>query len=494
MSNEFITEAEGPDRQDGFFRFAQGISYADRTDEEPTPFSFAETGPPTETDLLPDEEIDNVSRPNLFKNKYEYDVAVIGGGPAGYSAAVQAVKLGAKTILFEREMLGGIAAGGGSILNLGKILSHKNSIATHLTANVARLLRSYRVRVEAGEAKINTAHEIVCRGKSYSVSKIILCSGTVSARPDVPGADHPGIWTLSDAMKAVEAPSRLMVFGGGRTGCEIAAAFAGAGSSVMLVEPSKQLLPGMDAQLAEAVKGSLIKAGVKVYTGVSVSEISNRDGYPFVITEKGGVLCDKMIISSKKKLDTSAFGSFENSINTVGDAIIVNEYLETGIAGIYAAGDCTGFCMQTHAAYRMGETAAANAMGKQKIIDLRATPVTVFTEPGASSVGLGEDEAVAKYGDDVIVGYSSLSDNVRAILTGKTDGFVKVLAGKKHGEIYGVHIYGEEAAELIAEPAALMRMEITIHEVCNDIMHAHPSYAEAFAVACADALNKGVRE
>jgi len=395
--------------------------------------------------------------------------------------------------MFEKEMLGGVTVGGGAILNLAKILSNKNSIATHLTANLARLLRSYRIRVEVGEAKLDTAHEIACRGKTYSVSKVILCGGTMPVRPDISGSDHPGVWTLADAMKATSAPTRLIISGGGAQGCEIAAVFAGAGSSVMLMEPDR-LLPDMDAQLAEAVKGSLINAGVKIHTGVSLKEVDDKDGSPFVITEMGGVICDNLLFASKKGLDKSSLGNLEDSINIIDDAIVVNEYLETSVSGIYAAGDCTGFCSQTHAAYRMGETAAANAMDKQKIIDLRAVPETVFTIPGAASVGLSEEDALEKYGDDVVVGFSLLSENVRAMLTGKTEGFVKVLAGRKHGEIYGVHIYGEEAVEMIAEPAALMRMEVTIHEVCSDILHAHPTYAEAFASACADALGKGVGE
>jgi len=493
MSKKFTTAAEVPDKLKGFFRFAQGISYSDRADDESSPFQFAKTGPPTEKDLLPDEDFDSFIKSSLFKKKYEYDVAVIGGGPAGYTAALQAAKYGAKTVMFEREMLGGVTVGGGAILNLAKILSNKNSINTHLTANLARLMRSYHIRVEVGEASLNTAHEIVCCGKVYSVSKVILCGGTMPVRPDISGSDNPGVWTLADATKATEAPTRLMILGGGAQGCEIAAVFAEAGSNVMLVEPDR-LLPGMDAQLAEAVKESLINAGVKIYAGVSLKEIIDKDGSLFVITEKGGVLCDKLLFASKKALDKSPLGNLEDSIKIIGDAIVVNEYMETSVSGIYAAGDCTGFCSQTHAARRMGEVAAANAMGKQKIIDLRAVPVTVFTMPGAASVGLSEEDALEIYGDDVVVGSSLLSENVRAMLTGKTDGFVKVLAGRKHGEIFGVHIYGEDAVEMIAEPAALMRMEVTIHEVCSDILHAHPTYAEALVDACADALGKGVGE
>ena len=494
MTNEFITVPEGPDTQDGFFRFSQGISYTDRVEEEHAPFSFAETGPPTETDLLPDEEMDSILRNKRFTNANEYDVAVIGGGPAGYTAAIRASKLGAKTLLFEKEMLGGLASGNSVIVNIRKTLAHNDIVATSLTANLARLLRSYRVRVEAGEASLKNAREIVCRGKTYSASKVILCGGTETVRPDIPGMTHHGVWTIGDVFKAKETPSRLMVFGGGSAGCETAIAFAVAGSSVMLVEPGPQLLPGMDTQLAEAVRGALAKAGVKIYTGISVKEIVDRDGYPFIITERGGVLCDKFLLAAKRMLDMTQLGSLAKDIAVRSGAIVVNEYLETSIPGIYAAGGCAGLGSQAHVAYRMGETAAENAMGRHKVIDLRAVPVTVYTMPGAASVGLSEAEAFERYGNDVVVGTSLFSNNMRAILSGKTEGFVKVLAGRKHGEIYGVHIYGEEAVEMIAEAAALIRMEVTVHEVCGDIIHAHPTYMEAFAEACKEALNRGVGE
>jgi len=494
MSNEFNKTPKGSDMQDVFFPFSQGITYTGRIDDGPTPFSFTETGPPTETDLLPDEEFDSIARSSMFKNAYEYEIAVIGGGPAGYSAALRAAKLGAKTVLFEREMLGGFAIGGGSILNLRNILLNKNNIVTHLTAVMARMLRSYRVRVEVGEAILESEHEIVCRGKSYSVAKVILCGGSGAVRPNVPGVMHPGVWTISDAMKATEAPSRIVVYGGGRVGCEIATVFTAAGSSVMLVEPEPRLLKDMDAQLAEAVKETLARAGVKIYTGVSVREVTDRGGQPYVITGRGGVLCDKFLIALDRKPDISSLGNLKSGFTFSGDYIAVNEYLETCLTGIYAAGDCTGLALQAHAASRIGEIAAENAMGRKKAVDLRAIPVMAYTTPAVASVGMSEEEAKYKYGDEVVTGFSLLSGNVRAILSGRTEGFVKVLAGKKHGEIYGVHIYGEEAGELIAEPAALMRMEVTIHEVCGDIIHAHPSYAEAFVSACEDALNKGVGE
>ena len=219
-------------------------------------------------------------------------------------------------------------------------------------------------------------------------------------------------------------------------------------------------------------------------------KVNDKNGNPFVITERGGVLCDKALISTSRKPDISSLGFLANEIELDDGVIAVNEYMETSFPGIYAAGDITGLDFQTQAACRMGETAAANAMGGKVQFDIRAIPMTLYTTPEAASVGMTEDEARTRLGDELLVGESQFSSNIRAILNDKTDGFVKVLAGKKYGEIYGVHIVGMMATEMISEPAALMRMEVTIHEVVGDILHAHPTYSEAFAEACQNALDK----
>ena len=471
-----------------------------------TTFHFDDSGPPTERDLLPDEEFEVSISPKLLTSAYEYDVAVIGSGPAGHTAAVHAARLGGKVIMFEKEALGGLwlnagcvpakvylEAGNSEAPDLRKALALKTDIVTKLTSNAARALRACRVRVEAGEASLKSPHEIVCRGRVYTASSVILCGGRRGGEPPIAGYTHPGVLTPESLFKMSELPSRLMVIGGGSEGCELAAAFAAFGSSVMLVEERTRLLRGWDEQVAEAVARALTEAGVKVYTGISVSEIADRNGNPYIITERGGVLCDKVLLAAGRAPDVSFLGALTSAFRFESGAIAVNEYLETSVPGVYAAGDITGIGSRTHTCYRMAETAAVNAMGGGKLLDLRAVPKAIYTKPEAAYVGMTEEEARESYGDELAVGYCPLSLSVKAMIAGATEGFVKVLIGRRYGEIAGVHIVGAEAAEMIAEPAALMRMEVTAYEVINDISHLHPTWTEAFAEACADALGKSIR-
>ena len=522
MSNESMNAPGSPESRDDFLRFAYNLSSEGGMNETPGMYGYIDDDIPTDADLMPDEEYYRDYRDPGPKKPYEYDVAIIGGGPAGYAAAMRAARLGADVILFEKDMLGGLSLNAGCVpaktylksaeilktvntadyygvtgagsagIDLRKTLQYKDNIVAKLTSNIARMLRSCRVRVEAGEARLQSAHEVHCRGRNYSTAKVILCCGTKAGLPDIPGLNLSGVCSTNELFSLTSVPSRMLVLGGGGAGCEIASAFAAFGSNVMLVEPNTRILPDMDAQVAEAIEKALTDAGAKIHAGIAVREVTDRDGCPFVITERGGVLCDKVVVTSDRQADTSFLGSLANAIAFRNGAVLVNEYLETSVPGIFAAGDITGLGSKTHAAYLMAECAASNALGGKRPIDLRVVPSIVYTSPQAASVGLSEGEARDKYGGELLIGYCPLSENARAMFSGTTEGFVKVLAGKRFGEIYGVHIVGAEAAEMIAEPAALMRMEVTVHEAAGDIVHAHPSYAEAFMEACADALGRSI--
>ena len=502
MSDEYNRTSGGYEAREGHQGFAYSISYADKAEESEQALAFPADDTPHENDLLPDEEYSTeivyADRPGAA----EYDIAVIGGGPVGQCAAISASKLGAKVIMFEREALGGKWLNCGCIpskvyphcgnddADLQRSVELKKSIVSKITSDFTHKLRSCRIRVEAGEASLRGPHEIFCNGRLYNVSKVILCGG---CRPDpllVPGAAHDGVCDTKGLFRMQDVPPRLMIMGGDSEGCEIALAYASYGSNVMIVEPGEKLLPGWDAQVAGCVTDALTDAGVKIHTGITVNEIQDREGKPFVITNRGGVLCDKLLVFAEKKSDTSSLGNMAEQIEVDRNIITVNEYLETTVPGIYAAGSITGIGNSTQAGFRMAQTAAANAMGKKAVFNQDAAPVAILTVPEAASVGLTEEEALEKYGSELVIGTAQLSSNVRAMLSGNAEGFVKVLAGRRYGEIYGVHIVAAEAAEMISEPSAMMRMEITIHEAANDIFHVHPTYSEAFAEACADAVSK----
>jgi dihydrolipoamide dehydrogenase len=453
---------------------------------------------------------------------YDYDLAVIGGGPAGYVGAIRAAQLGGKVILFERDTVGGTCLNRGCIptktylktaeylydirhahlrgilndgdasVNLPGAVRYKDEVVGKLTSGVAGLLKSYKVTTVYGDAAPAGAHEVVSGERTFSAAGMMLCGGSVPAAPPIPGIGHSGVWTSDDILSATELPRRLCILGGGVIGCEIACAFSAFGSDVTIVEMLPRLVANMDSSLSELIERSLSGNGVRVITGTAVCAIESADGLPVLVVDDSRIECDKVLVATGRVPDLSCLGALKHDIETGNGAIKVDDAMRTSVEGVYAAGDVTGRVMLAHAAFRMAETAAENAMGGHRSCDLKYTPSCIYTSPEAASVGLTEDAARERYGDSVSVGRFPFAANGRALASGAPAGFVKVIIDRTCGEILGTHIAGAAATEMIAEPAALMSMEITAHEAAEDIIHAHPTYAEAFAEACADALGRCV--
>ena len=500
MAKEVASAVDGPDTRDGYKHVAYN-PYG-KKDYSSKALSFGDAKTPAETDLLPDDEFETNVKPVQFKNTYDYDIAVIGSGPEAYTASIRAARLGARVILFEKDIWlkeGFIPAKAylnseeGAALDFQGMISFRNSIVSKMMAGAARALRACRVRVESGDANLKGMNEIYCRGKVFSAAKIILCGGRKNNHSHISGDLHPGVLTADDIYKESEIPNRLLVLGGGREGCELAAAFASFGSNVMLVEERQSLLPDWDRSISEAVWKALTEIGIKVHTGITVNSIADKNGNPYVITERGALLCDKVLLATGRKYDLSFLGELADEFRFENGMLAVNEFLETSVPGIFATNDTSSFGDQTHISHKMAEAAASNALGKKKTIDLRAAPKVILTKPEAASVGLTEEEARELYDDDVVLGYCPLSGNVWDLFFDTSERFVKVLVHRKYGELLGVHMFGAGAVEMIAEPAAMIRMEVTAHEVVNDIIHVRSTWSEAFAEACADALDEDTR-
>ncbi len=450
---------------------------------------------------------------------YQYDVAVIGGGPAGYVSAIKAAQLGGKVILFEKDVVGGTCLNRGCIptktfvktaesietikhaaqrgilndpktsVNMPKVVEYKNGVVKKLTGGVAVLLKSNGVDVVYGTAKMVNETTISCGDKTYTAKSTLLCGGSKAGIIPIPGVENPNVLTSDGILDIQELPGRLCIIGGGVIGCEVATAFAGFGSQVTIVELADRLVPNMDAELSALMKKSLEKLGIKVLLGKKVEKIADQGGKPAVVASgEAPIVCDKILLSIGRVADLECLGSLAEKIKVERGKVVVDAQMRTSIPNIYAPGDINGLSMLAHAAFKMGETAAANALGHSERCDLSLVPGCVYTLPEAASVGLTEAQAVEKYGKaNIAVGRFPFGANGRALASGEPDGFVKVIIEKKYGEMLGVHIFGAVAAEMIAEPASLMAMEITVHEVAN-IIHAHPTYSEAFMEACADAL------
>lgn len=450
----------------------------------------------------------------------KYDVAVIGGGPAGYVSAIKAAMLGGKVILFEKDTVGGTCLNRGCIptksyiktaetieeirsagmrgivndpkvsVDMGKIVAYKDGVVKKLTGGVAGLLRSHGVTVVKGEAAMEDKTTIVCGDEKYTAAATLLCGGSVPGSIPIPGTDMDGVLTSDTILDLKEVPQELCVIGGGVIGCEIATAFAAFGSKVTIVEYAPTLIPMMDKELASATQKALKTAGIEILTATAVSRIS-KDGKKLLV--KAGdvdITCDNVLMCVGRKADLSCLGSLGGEIKTEKGYVVVNDKVQTSIPNIYAPGDINGKSMLAHAAFKMGEIAAINAMGKQKMCKLSVVPSCVYTLPEVASVGMTEEEAAQKHGEDaILIGRFPFAANGRALACGHAEGFVKVVAAKKYGELLGVHMMGAGVTEMIAEAASLMASEVTVHEIA-DIIHPHPTCSEAFMEACADALSE----
>lgn len=455
------------------------------------------------------------------KSEDEFDVVVIGGGPAGYVAAIRAAQVGGKVAVVEKSELGGTCLNRGCIptktflknaeiiegiemsskrgiiledekftVDMPKVVSLKNEIVKTLTNGVQGLLKSNSIKIFKGVGKINKDKDVVINGeKVLRTNKIILAGGSKVGSVNIPGIESKRVLTSDDILDLKELPKSLAVIGGGVVGVELGQAYLSFGSEVTVIEMMDRIVPGVDREASETLRKALEKKGMKILTSSKIKEIIDEgDKLRIKLEDKEDVVAEKALLSIGRVPDLEAVG--ELNLEMERGKIKVDKYMETSVKGVYAPGDINGIKMLAHAAFRMGEVAAENAiLGNHREIKLETTPSAIYTIPEVGMVGLTEEEAKEKY--DINVGKFAFVGNGRALASGDTTGFVKVIADKKYGEILGVHIVGQSAAEIINEASSLMAMEITVDEVIKTI-HGHPTFSEALFEACADVLGEAI--
>jgi dihydrolipoyl dehydrogenase len=455
------------------------------------------------------------------KGEDEFDVVVIGGGPAGYVAAIRAAQVGGKVAVVEKSELGGTCLNRGCIptktflknaeiiegiemsskrgiilenekftVDMPKVISLKNEIVKTLTNGVQGLLKSNSIKIFKGVGKINKDKDVVINGeKVLRTNKIILAGGSKVGSVNIPGIESKRVLTSDDILDLKELPKSLAVIGGGVVGVELGQAYLSFGSEVTVIEMMDRIVPGVDREASETLRKALEKKGMKILTSSKIKEIIDEgDKLRIKLEDKEDVVAEKALLSIGRVPDLEAVGELDLEMER--GKIKVDKYMETSVKGVYAPGDINGIKMLAHAAFRMGEVAAENAiLGNHREIKLETTPSAIYTIPEVGMVGLTEEEAKEKY--DINVGKFAFIGNGRALASGDTTGFVKVIADKKYGEILGVHIVGQSAAEIINEASSLMAMEITVDEVIKTI-HGHPTFSEALFEACADVLGEAI--
>lgn len=453
-------------------------------------------------------------------------LAVIGGGPGGYVAAIRAAQLGAEVTLVEKDVLGGTCLNVGCIPT--KVLLHsselikeikagdeigikvegkvtvdwkgiqnrKNKVVNKLVSGVKDLLKVNKVRVIKGTAKFEAKDSLVISKLDGSSEKIkfnnaIIASGSVPFIPPVEGSKLTGVIDSTGALSLENNPKSLVIIGGGVIGVEFASIFNPLGCKVTIIEMLPYILPPVDREISEFTKAKLIGEGIDIYNNCKVTKIEkSKEGLKVLFTGHKGELSvetEKVLVAVGRRSNIADLSAEDIGIKTERGCILVNDKMETNIKGIYAIGDCTGKNMLAHVASDQGVIAAENTMGENKRMDYKTVPACVYTNPEIASVGLTEEQAKQK-GIDYKVGKFPLVANGKSLIMGETGGIIKFIVDKKYDEVLGVHIFGPRATDLITEAALALRLEATVEEIVSTV-HAHPTIGEAMREA-ALAVNK----
>ncbi|HBF2271013.1 TPA: dihydrolipoyl dehydrogenase [Clostridioides difficile] len=473
------------------------------------------SGNVSKEDIVEENQNTEVKEEKINKKEYnhDYDVVVIGGGPGGYLSALKAALLGGRVALVEENILGGTCLNRGCIptktyiktaeileeidqlskrgvkvtvdkeQDIKKAIKYKNRVVKKLTAGVGGLLKSRDVEVFNLKASVKEEHKVILSdGKVLDTENIIIATGSKVRILPIKGIESNLIITSTEALDLETVPEELVIIGGGVIGCEFAEIFNSRGSKVTIVEMEDRVIPRMDKELSESLKYSLSKKGINVLTKKKVSEFKEEGNNILVCIEgEEPIKADLCLYAIGREANLSGIEDLDIKIDK--GSIVVNSKMETSIPSIYAVGDVTGGVMLAHAAFKMGEVAASNALGVNKEVDLGALPSCVYTIPEVASVGITEEDARKKY--NVKVGKFNFAGNGRALASGQEQGYVKVVADAKYGEILCIHMFGCGVAELINHAAAFKALEIPTDEA-SELIFGHPCTSEALMEALAD--------
>jgi dihydrolipoamide dehydrogenase len=451
-----------------------------------------------------------------------YDLIVIGSGPGGYSAAVRAGQYGLKTAIVEKDQkLGGTCLHVGCIptkallhtaelwsfanhsadegitiekpvLNYPKVIDRKNGIVQKHAKGVEFLMKKNKVEVIKGYGTIKGAGTVEVKtdkGVETLTTKNILIATGSEARM-LPGLkpDNEFILTNIEILNLTQVPKSLMVIGAGAVGVEFASMFRRFGSEVSIFEMLPRIVPVEDEEVSKELERVFKKSGIRVETGAKCDNVQRTGtGVKMKVTLSNGkvedVEAEKLLVAIGRTPNTANIGLESTKVDLDRGFIKVNGYQETAQPGIYAIGDVVAGTPQlAHVASMQGMVAVAKMAGKPVTpINRNHIPGATYTEPGIGSVGLTEAQAKAA-GYKVKVGKFPFVANSKATILGSHDGFVKVVADEKYGEILGVHIIGPQAYELISEAVAAMEAEATVETMMHTI-HAHPTIYEAVGEA-----------
>jgi dihydrolipoamide dehydrogenase len=464
-----------------------------------------------------------------------FDAVVIGAGPGGYPAAIRLGQLKVKTAIIEREYIGGVCLNVGCIpsksvihaakmfdkmghadelgiqiqskptLDMKKLQTWKGGVVNKLTSGVRTLLKGNGVEVIDGSAKLEKSgpdgHRITVTTKSGTqtivTKNIVLATGS---RPfEIPGfkIDQNRIIDSTGALALDHVPNRMIVIGGGYIGLELGMVYAKFGTKVTVVEALPRVLASMDKDCVAVVERKLKKMGIEVLANTKAKSWEDKGDRAVLTVElqdgkTATIDADKILVSVGRRPNSENLGLDAAGVKVDQRGFVVaDDHLRTNVPGIYAIGDLIGGMMLAHKATHEGEVVAEIIAGHNAAMDVRTIPAVVFTDPEIASTGLTEDEAKAKGHTSLKVGKFPFAALGRALSVNDTEGFAKVVADGKTGEVLGLHIVGNGAGDLISEGALAIEMGAVADDLRLTI-HPHPTLSEAVMEAAAAALGEAV--
>ena len=449
-----------------------------------------------------------------------YKLITIGGGPAGYPPAEAAGKAGLSVLLIEKQNLGGVCLNEGCIptktllysaktydgarhaskyavnvsevsFDLPKIIARKAKVVRKLVLGVKAKLTAHNVTILAGEAQIVDKNHVTCAGEVYECENLLLCTGSETFAPPIPGVQTVNYWTQREALDSKELPESLVVVGGGVIGMEFASFFNSLGVDVTVVEMMDEILGGMDKELSALLRADYAKRGIKFLLStkvISIAQTTDESVQGVVVHYEntdgvGSVAAQRLLMSVGRRPVTKGFGLENLNLElTERGTIRVDEQMQSSVSGVYVCGDLTGFSLLAHTAVREAEVAVHTIIGKEDAMSYRAIPGVVYTNPEIAGVGQTEESLQAK-GIAYRVVKLPMAYSGRFVAENEgVNGVCKVLLSETDDRVLGAHVLGNPASEIITLAAMAIDLELTA-AAWKKIIFPHPTVSEIFREA-----------
>ena len=444
-----------------------------------------------------------------------FDLIILGGGPAGYNAAEKAGAAGLKTVVIEKRALGGVCLNEGCIpskallysakiydyanhgdkygvtttgasIDQKAVIARKNKVVKQLVSGIGMTMKKKGVKVVDGEGMIlgrsEEGFQVQANGEVYTGRQMLIATGSMPIMPPIPGlregAETGFVMTNREVLDLQDIPENLVVIGGGVIGLEMASYYNSVGSNVTVVEMLDHIAGATDREIAGILQNNYAKKGVSFKLGCKVTGVENgKVLYETADGKQESVAADKVLCSIGRRAVTEGYGLENLHVYTERGAIKTDEFMKTNVAGLYAAGDVNGKSMLAHTAYREGEVAINNILGKRDRMRYNAIPSVIYTNPEVGSVGETEETAKQKGYDVETVTTSMLFSGRYMAENEGGDGICKVVVDKKYHRVLGVHMIGNYASEIIYGAAMMIETEMRVEDL-REIVFPHPTVCE----------------